>query len=50
MKQKYEKAVLTVTHFSEDDVIRTSDIDKNNAYNTLSELNEQGSRMLAPTR
>lgn len=43
MKQKYEKTVLTVTLFSGDDVITTSEIDRNNAYRSLSELNSRSS-------
>ena len=37
MKEKYERIELTVTRFSDEDVITTSDT--NNAYRSLSELN-----------
>lgn len=42
MKQKYEKTVLTITRFSEEDIITTSD--RNNAYRRLSELNDESGR------
>ena len=47
MKQQYEKTVLTITRFSDEDVITTSD--RNNAYRELSQLNDNGERM-APNR
>ena len=47
MKGKYEKSILTVTLFSDEDVITTSDI--NNAYTELDDLNDSGGRM-APNR
>lgn len=50
MKQKYEKTLLIITRFTDEDVITTSDI--NNAYTDLEELNEQGrsGRRAVPTR
>ncbi len=44
MKEKYEKSVLTVTRFSKEDVITTSE-DRNNAYNKLSELSSTSERV-----
>lgn len=38
MKQMYERIVLTVTKFDCEDVITTSAMDKNNAYQDLSEM------------
>lgn len=49
MKQPYEKSVLTITCFSEEDVITTSTLDRNNAYRELSQLDDSGDR-LAPNR
>ena len=47
MKQQYEKSVLQITRFPDDDVITTSYVvDKNNAYRGLEELNKEGTRML----
>nr|WP_316621612.1 hypothetical protein [uncultured Ruminococcus sp.] len=48
MKQKYEKSILTITRFSDEDVITTSD--RNNAYKSLSELNAQEERAVPQTR
>lgn len=48
MKQAYERLVLTVTRFEEDDVIMTSEIDRNNRYVDLSDLNNKSSRDLPP--
>ena len=44
MKETYEKTVLTVTLFAEDDVIVTSEVDRNNAYRSLTDLSGEGSR------
>ncbi len=49
MKEKYEKSILTITHFSKEDVITTS-IDRNNAYRSLSELNDEDGRSPVPNR
>lgn len=49
MKQKYEKTILTITFFAEDDVITTSEYDRHNAYRRLSDLNDSGDR-LVPNR
>ena len=40
MKQEYNRTVLTITEFDEEDVITTSDVftDKNNAYNDIRDL------------
>ena len=47
MKQQYEKTVLNVTRFDDSDVITTSYVvDRNNAYRSLSELNDDGDRMV----
>lgn len=48
MKQQYEKTVLTITRFAEEDVIITS-ADRNNAYQNLDQLNDTGER-IAPNR
>lgn len=49
MKQKYEKSILTITRFSDEDVITTSE-DRNNAYRTLEQLNQKEARNPVPTR
>lgn len=49
MKQKYEKSILTITRFSDEDVITTS-TDRNNAYKTLSQLNNQDERQVPQNR
>lgn len=49
MKQQYERSVLSVTRFADEDVIVTSEYGRNNAYRGLSELNDDGSRV-APNR
>ena len=38
MKQDYERILLTITQFDEEDVITTSMFDRNNAYQDMSEL------------
>lgn len=43
MKEKYEKSILIITRFSDEDVITTSE-DRNNAYNKLSELSSTSDR------
>ena len=48
MKEKYEKSILTITRFSDKDVITTSD--RNNAYRSLSELNAPEDNRAVPTR
>lgn len=48
MKQPYEKTKLTITRFLDEDVITTS-ADINNAYQSLSDLNDEGSPV-APNR
>ena len=42
MKEKYEKTVLNVTRFTKSDVIATSEIDRNNAYRQLGDLESSG--------
>ncbi len=42
MQDNYEKLILTITRFSDEDVITTSD--RNNAYRELSELDDSGGR------
>ena len=44
MKDKYEKTILTITRFSDEDVITTS-TDRNNAYHDLGALSDQGGRI-----
>ena len=44
MKEQYEKLTLTVTHFDSDDVIATSEIDRNNAYRALDSLSSSSTR------
>ena len=47
MRERYERSVLTITQFSEEDVITTSYVvDRNNAYRGLEDLNKEGTRML----
>ena len=49
MKGKYEKSILTITLFSDEDVITTSD--RNNAYRELDDLSDSGERTpVAPNR
>lgn len=48
MKEKYEKSILTITRFSDKDVITTSDT--NNAFKMLSELFDRGGKDTVPTR
>ena len=49
MKEKYEKSILTITRFSDKDVITTSDT--NNAFRMLSELFDTDNRTpLQPNR
>jgi hypothetical protein len=48
MKEKYEKSILTITRFSDKDVITTSDT--NNAFRMLSELFGGGGRDTVPNR
>ncbi len=50
MKQEYNRTVLTITEFDEEDVITTSDVftDKNNAYNDIRDLDEIGNGSPAP--
>lgn len=52
MKLQYEKAVLTITAFAEEDVITTSAVDRHNAYRSMSELDSQpeGGVPLVPDR
>ena len=45
MKQEYEKAILNITPFDEEDVITTSGVDRNNAYNDINDLDESGGRI-----
>ena len=44
MKENYEAIVMTVTVFDENDVIVTSEVDRNNAYQNLSDLNDEDGR------
>lgn len=48
MKQEYNRTVLTITEFDEEDVITTSAVDRNNAYHSLSDLDDIGSGSPAP--
>lgn len=45
MKQSYENTVLTITRFLDEDVITTS-TDTNNAYQSLSDLNDSDERVV----
>lgn len=47
MKEKYDRAEFTVTEFDEEDVITTSKIDRNNAYNNINDF-DNGSSRVAP--
>lgn len=47
MKQEYKRTILCITHFDCEDVITTSEIDKNNAYVELGDLDFSG---IAPPR
>ncbi len=48
MKEQYEKLTLTVTYFDSDDVIATSEIDRNNAYIALDSLSGSNTRQVPP--
>ena len=50
MKQEYERIRLTITPFDEEDVITTSEIDRNNAYHDMSDLiaNDKTGRSVPP--
>ena len=48
MKQEYNRTVLTITEFDEEDVITTSSPDRNNAYHSLSDLDDIGNGSPAP--
>ena len=49
MKPEYERILLTITQFDEEDVITTS-IDTNNAYQDISEMldRDKGGRPVPP--
>lgn len=48
MKQEYNRTVLTITEFDEEDVITTSEVNRNNAYRSFSDLDDIGSGSPAP--
>lgn len=48
MKQEYERTALVITAFDAEDVITTSDPDRNNGYTGLSNLDEIGNESPAP--
>ncbi len=48
MKQEYKRAEFTLTQFDEEDVITTSEVDRNNAYQSLEALNQKGSGVPEP--
>ena len=48
MKQEYNRTVLTITEFDEEDVITTSEVNRNNAYRSFSELEGIGNGSPAP--
>ena len=48
MKQEYNRTVLTITEFDEEDVITTSSPDRNNAYFDISALDSNGADSPAP--
>lgn len=44
MKEKYDRAEFTVTEFYEEDVITTSEVNRNNAYWDISYFDNNNSR------
>lgn len=44
MKEKYDRAEFTVTEFDEEDVITTSEVDRNNAYWDISDFDNGNSK------